>query len=151
MSWVKFYTYMAILSSTMFLDLRLQDDGEGKGQTAQMMRALLAQEPLSPRGLGQQAPYLAPSSATVLAAGESKSKINRENLALGIIYLIVAFLSFAVSTEDYFTCVQQLETEHTYLDECEGHTHPIVTILSCVIGLVIMATVLLMLVQREQA
>ena len=67
----------------------------------------------------------------------------------GVIYLIAAFLSYIVSTQDYFACVRQLEAEHTYLDECEGHSHPIVTILSCVIGLMITATVLLMIVQRE--
>ena len=149
MAWSKFYTYMTILSCTMFLDLRLQDEDEQQDTLVQTMRALLPTDSsVPPPAIAHQAPY-ALSTPAVRLVDPLEDKIGREDLALGVIYLIAAFLSYIVSTQDYFACVRQLEAEHTYLDECEGHSHPIVTILSCVIGLMITATVLLMIVQRE--
>lgn len=151
MAWSKFYTYMTILSCTMFLDLQLQDEDEQQETLVQTMRALLPTESsVPPSPIAHQAPY-APSTPAVRLWDAHDDKMGREEMALGVIYLIAAFLSYIVSTQDYFACVRQLEAEHTYLDECEGHSHPLVTILSCVIGLMIMATVLLMIAQREDA
>lgn len=146
MSWVKFSTYIAILACSMFLHLQLKDT-QGNDAQVGSMRALLS-PPMERRSILQQEPYsLLATGSTSLP--DSPKTPSRQDTVLGAIYLTVAVLSFVVSTHDYYTCIRQLEVEHTYLDECEGHTHPLVTILSCAIGVVIMATVLLMLVQRE--
>ncbi|WFD24340.1 hypothetical protein MEQU1_003039 [Malassezia equina] len=64
------------------------------------------------------------------------------------VYFVVAILSWIISTYDYFKCVRELEAEHTYLDECEGHSHPVVTLLSIFICLIVFFTVILLLVQH---
>lgn len=143
MSWVKFFTYMSILASAMFLQLQLQDEKE-QPQQIETLRAMLSHPTRR-----SQAPYTLPVDPPMHAAKLSEKELLHQDTALGAIYLALALLSFVVSTHDYYACIRQLEAEHTYLDECEGHTHPMVTILSCVIGLMVMATALLMLVQRE--
>lgn len=143
MSWVKFFTYMSILASAMFLQLQLQDEKE-QPQQIETLRAMLSHPTRR-----SQAPYTLQVDPPMHAAKLSEKELLHQDTALGAIYLALALLSFVVSTHDYYACIRQLEAEHTYLDECEGHTHPMVTILSCVIGLMVMATALLMLVQRE--
>ena len=70
-------------------------------------------------------------------------------MTLGIIYIVAAFLGFFASFYDYYNCISELENEHIYMDECEGHTHPVVTLISALIVAVVLGTAILMIVQRE--
>lgn len=69
-------------------------------------------------------------------------------MVLGSIYLIVGILSWLISVFDYFERLGELERERTLMDECEGHTHPIVTILSMVICVIVLATIVFLVVQH---
>lgn len=60
------------------------------------------------------------------------------------------FLSFVACTRDYSEMTRGLEKVHSYRAECAGPLCPLVTIRSCGIGIVVMATVLLMLVQHRE-
>ncbi|WFC99329.1 hypothetical protein MYAM1_002073 [Malassezia yamatoensis] len=153
LAWVKFYIYMMVLSSTMLLDLRLHDDNYRDNET--IIRALRAE-----LGTANQAvPMLnAPAHQDVFqsvnpsvqwVADKVTNPTTQERLGLGVVYLTIACAAWVIALLDYFDCINQLETFQTYLDECEGHTSPMVTILSGVVALIIMATVLLMIIQRE--
>ena len=69
-------------------------------------------------------------------------------MVLGSIYLIVGILSWLISVFDYFERIGELERERTLMDECEGRTHPNVTMLSMVICVIVLATIVFLVVQH---
>lgn len=159
LSWVKFFMMTTVLSATMFLDLQIQDSQQHAEKFFSKINLLNTDSPILPLLPRGQDVYALPSAHGLNSNGSppsslpsnhhsSTSSLPAENIALGTIYFIVAFVSWGISIYDYFKCVQELETEHTYLDECEGHSHPVVTILSVFICIIVLSTVILMLVQR---
>ena len=161
MSWVRLFLLMAVLSSAMFTELQLQDLDKVGYETLLGIAPPSAAEP-EPEAVAlpaahhmRQAVFQLPgvkrseAPAPVQLSATRKVEPVGEYRTLGIIYLVTAFIAWVVSVVDYFTCIRQLETEHTYLDECEGHTHPAVTLMSCLVCAVLIGTAILMLVQRE--
>jgi len=159
LSWIKFFMMTTVLSATMFLDLQIQDSQQHSKDFVSAIEHTSADSLTFPFFTSEQDVYASLSTQALYSEDSppfsippnhhsSQVPLPAENIALGTIYIVVAFVSWAISTYDYFKCVRELETEHTYLDECEGHTHPIVTILSIIICIIVLSTVILMLVQR---
>lgn len=156
LSWAKFFMMATVLSATMFLDLQIQDPQYHPNSFASWLDDTSIEAPVFPHRPPRQKFFALPSpslksiSASSLPTNHHTSKVSlpAENLILGTVYFVVSILSWIVSTYDYFKCVRELEAEHTYLDECEGHSHPIVTLLSIFICLIVFFTVILLLVQR---
>ncbi|WFD29057.1 hypothetical protein MSPP1_000062 [Malassezia sp. CBS 17886] len=172
LSLIKFTTAATVLSGVMFLQLQLnptqtpspsmhaavpvsvQPDGSvvvlpdnlvhpSKGRAAPRPAA----EPLvsAVHTMGGMAPF----DLGVLpdTPGEPISRPT-EARVLGSIFLVVAVLLWVVSTYEYFSAIAQLEREQIYLDECEGDNHPLVTVTYCFVGVVVLATIILLLVQH---
>lgn len=136
LSWMRLVMMMLVLACAMFLEIKmrtLDDVGSVFGGA------------------------LAPSSATAPkqhvfahAISTMERVVPRAGyLNLGTVYIVTAFLGYFASVIDYYSCITELENEHIYMDECEGHTHPAVTLISALIIAVVLSTAVLMLVQRE--
>lgn len=93
--------------------------------------------------------HLESNKTSMMPSKSTSRRTHIEDLILGSLYFLVAFLSWILSTFDYFKLLRELESEHTYLDECEGHSHPLVTVLSIFICFMVLATVILLLVEHE--
>ena len=122
MSWVKFFTMLTIISAVMFLDLQIANPAEE-------VEALLTH--------------------TFIGIKQRKISSFTQDLILGSIYFVTAFIAWIVTTYDYFKRIQELESEQIFLDECEGYVHPAMKLVSMLICIIILATVILLLVQRE--
>lgn len=158
LSWSKFFMLTTVLSAFFFLDLQIQDSSQHAQYLVNKIE-LMSTDPSFPLfdpkqdvyGLPQtEGLHSAQPSLMTLSAHQTSSNATppTEEIVLGAIYFVVAFLSWTISTYDYFKCIKELETEHTYLDECEGHSHPMVTLLSILICIIVLSTVIYLLVQR---
>ncbi|WFD43421.1 hypothetical protein MPSI1_002083 [Malassezia psittaci] len=153
LAWVKFYIYMTILSATMLLDLRLHDDNSPDNET--IIRALRARLDTADQAVPMlnapthQDVFQSVNSGVQWFKSDAANHTTQERLGLGVIYLTIACAAWVIALLDYFDCINQLEAFQTYLDECDGHSSPMVTILSGIVALILMATVLLLIIQRE--
>ena len=159
MSWSKFTALVTVLSVIFFLDLRIFNIDNYAHQVSMSLACIqnghLRMKPFHEQQvLGQRSG----SPGYDMSQFETKAMLNNEEpdpiprriqaMVLGSIYLIVGILSWVISVFDYFERIGELERERTLMDECEGHTHPIVTILSMVICVIVLATIVFLVVQH---
>lgn len=144
LSWIKQVTLLFVLACAMFLEIQVQSMHEMESNTAEVKSML---------HIPQTDQTTVSTQQRFSARSEDKAKKetgpSSEYLTLGIIYIVAAFLGFFASFYDYYNCISELENEHIYMDECEGHTHPVVTLISALIVAVVLGTAILMIVQRE--
>ncbi|PKI84040.1 hypothetical protein MVES_002231 [Malassezia vespertilionis] len=148
LSWVKFFITMALLSCIMFLRIQLKGIvEEHDAQHANTALRIPAVDTVFQAQVNDA--FYTPLPEQRSAKDRATAPTDTQGRVLGSIYLVVAFIAFAASTYDYFTCTAELEDDKVYLDEAEGHTSPVVTLAGVFIALVIFATTILLLVQRN--
>ena len=159
MSWSKFTALVTVLSVIFFLDLRIFNIDNYAHQVSATL-ACIQNECLQVKpsyeqqvlGQGSESPGLDISQFQTKAMRNSEepdsTPSRTQGMVLGSIYLVVGILSWVIFVFDYFERIGELERERTLMDECEGHTHPIVTILSMVICVIVLATIVFLVVQH---
>lgn len=136
LSWMRLVMMMLVLACAMFLEIKmrtLDDVGSVFGGVLAPSSAPAPKQHVFARAISTM-------ERVVPRAGHWN---------LGTVYIVTAFLGYFASVIDYYSCITELENEHIYMDECEGHTHPAVTLISALIIAVVLGTAVLMLVQRE--
>lgn len=158
MSWSKFTALVTVLSMIFFLDLQISDL-DNYPNNVNMTLASIQNEYVLMKPLYEQQVFWQKSvspgydttqfEAMAISSKPDSVPSRTQDIVLGCIYLTVGILSWFISIFDYFKRIGELESEQTFMDECEGHTHPVVTVLSTVICIIVLATVILLLVQHE--
>ena len=159
MSWSKFTALVTVLSVIFFVDLRIFNIDNYAHQVSATLaciqnECLQVKPSYEQQVLGQ----VSESPGFDISQFQTKAMRNSEEpdstpsrtqgMVLGSIYLIVGILSWVISIFDYFERIGELERERTLLDECEGYTHPNVTMLSMVICVIVLATIVFLVVQH---
>lgn len=141
LSWIRLVVMMLVLACAMFLEIKMRTLDDVVGVFGGMLGAPSA---------GASVPAAPKQHVFARSISTMERVVPRAGYwNLGTIYIVTAFLGYFASVIDYYSCITELENEHIYMDECEGHTHPAVTLISALIIAVVLGTAVLMLVQRE--
>ncbi|WFD35467.1 hypothetical protein MCUN1_002321 [Malassezia cuniculi] len=147
LSWIKVITIMFLLACAMFLELKMRTVEDMDMAVSGILSLANAHVPNQTTTTQRQHVFGVRSDTAPKFVADRGTR--PEYFVLGTIYTVTAFLGYFASVYDYYNCITELENEHIYLDECEGHTHPFVTLTSALIIVVVLGTAILMLVQRE--
>lgn len=160
MSWSKFTALATVLSVIFFLDVQISDL-DNYANTVNLSLASIQDEHVQLNHVYEQQVFeqkfvspgydIAQFETMAMPISNKPDSVpsRTQDIVLGCIYLAVGILSWLISIFDYFERTGELQSEQTFMDECEGHTHPVVTILSVVICFIVLATVIYLLVQHE--